>query len=100
MAYTIEQFSADCHRILAADPGPEGRKKVCEMVKKACADGDFVASITREATQFLARTRRFASLAVLCGGSEVDQHPGDSLRRLEVTQGSQHRGGKLCQSPR
>src|SRR5262249_8666023 len=44
MAYTIEQFSVDCHRILAADPGPEGRKKVCEMVKKACADGDFVAT--------------------------------------------------------
>ena len=36
-------------------------------------DDDFVASITLEATQFLARTRRFASLAVLCGGSEVDQ---------------------------
>lgn len=36
-------------------------------------DSDFTASITLEATQFLARTRRFASLAVLCGGSEVDQ---------------------------
>lgn len=36
-------------------------------------DADFSASIEREATQFLTRTRRFASLAVLCGGSEVDQ---------------------------
>ncbi|CAB3781184.1 glycosyl hydrolase 2 galactose-binding domain-containing protein [Paraburkholderia caffeinilytica] len=36
-------------------------------------DADFSASIEREATQFLARTRRFASLAVLCGGSEADQ---------------------------
>jgi beta-mannosidase len=36
-------------------------------------DAAFTASVTREATQFLARTRRFASLAVLCGGSEVDQ---------------------------
>ena len=36
-------------------------------------DAVFSASIEREATQFLTRTRRFASLAVLCGGSEVDQ---------------------------
>ena len=36
-------------------------------------DAGFIASVEREATQFLARTRRFASLAVLCGGSEADQ---------------------------
>jgi hypothetical protein len=43
MAYTIEQFSTDCHRILAADPGPEGRKKICDLVRKACTDADFVS---------------------------------------------------------
>jgi hypothetical protein len=42
MGYTLEQFSADCHRILAAEPGPEGRKKVCALVQKACADPEFV----------------------------------------------------------
>jgi len=42
MAYTLEQFSADCHRILAADPGPQGRQRVCELVKKACSDEAFV----------------------------------------------------------
>ena len=42
MAYTLEQFSADCHRTLTADPGPEGRKKVCALVQKACADPEFV----------------------------------------------------------
>jgi predicted metal-dependent enzyme (double-stranded beta helix superfamily) len=42
MAYTLEQFSTDCHRILAADPGPEGRKKVCALVQKACTDAEFV----------------------------------------------------------
>ena len=42
MAYTLEQFSADCHRILTAEPGPEGRKKVCALVQKACADPEFV----------------------------------------------------------
>ena len=36
-------------------------------------DAAFRASIECEASQFLARTRRFASLAVLCGGSEADQ---------------------------
>jgi len=42
MAYTIEQFSQDAHRILAADPGPVGRKKVCELVSRACTDNAFV----------------------------------------------------------
>jgi hypothetical protein len=42
MAYTLEQMSSDLHRILAADPGPEGRKKVGEMVAKACKDANFV----------------------------------------------------------
>ncbi|MCC8391222.1 glycoside hydrolase family 2 protein [Paraburkholderia sp. MMS20-SJTR3] len=37
------------------------------------SDTAFSALIEREASQFLARTRRFAALAVLCGGSEVDQ---------------------------
>ncbi|SPB13592.1 glycosyl hydrolase [Caballeronia novacaledonica] len=36
-------------------------------------DEAFRASVQREAEQFLMRTRRFASLAVLCGGSEVHQ---------------------------
>ncbi|MEW9586100.1 glycoside hydrolase family 2 protein [Paraburkholderia sp. DGU8] len=36
-------------------------------------DAAFRTSIEREASQFLIRTRRFAALAVLCGGSEADQ---------------------------
>jgi len=36
-------------------------------------DEAFRESAQREAEQFLSRTRRFASLAVLCGGSEVHQ---------------------------
>jgi len=42
MTYTLQQFSADCHRVLAANPGPEGRKQVCALVQKACTDGEFV----------------------------------------------------------
>jgi beta-mannosidase len=36
-------------------------------------DAAFTSSVEREAEQFLSRTQRFASLAVLCGGSEADQ---------------------------
>ena len=36
-------------------------------------DPAFTANVQREAEQFLSRTQRFASLAVLCGGSEADQ---------------------------
>nr|WP_245621132.1 glycoside hydrolase family 2 protein [Paraburkholderia ferrariae] len=36
-------------------------------------DAAFTAAVEAEATQFLARTRRYAALAVLCGGSEADQ---------------------------
>ncbi len=36
-------------------------------------NADFTAAVEAEATQFLARTRRYAALAVLCGGSEADQ---------------------------
>lgn len=36
-------------------------------------DEAFERSVQSEAKQFLERTRRFASLAVLCGGSEVHQ---------------------------
>lgn len=42
MAYTLEQFSTECHRILAADPGVEGRKKVCAVVREALKDEKFV----------------------------------------------------------
>ncbi|WP_250474528.1 glycoside hydrolase family 2 protein [Caballeronia sp. GAFFF1] len=37
------------------------------------SDEGFQRAVQQEAEQFLARTRRFASLAVLCGGSEVHQ---------------------------
>ena len=36
-------------------------------------DDAFKALVEQEATQFLTRTRRFSALAVVCGGSEVDQ---------------------------
>jgi hypothetical protein len=43
MGHTLEQLSAECHRILARDPGPEGRKQVCALVEKALTDDIFLA---------------------------------------------------------
>ena len=43
MAYTLEQFAADCHSALKKDPGPGGREQVRRCVEKACSDADFVA---------------------------------------------------------
>ena len=43
MAFTLEEFSAEAHRILAANPGPDGRRQVCELVSRACTDPEFVA---------------------------------------------------------
>jgi predicted metal-dependent enzyme (double-stranded beta helix superfamily) len=44
MAHTLQQFSAACHDILAADPGPTGRQKVCALLREALQDKDFVAT--------------------------------------------------------
>jgi len=43
MAYALEQFAAACHRILAEEPGPAGRKKVCEVVQDVLKDDAFIA---------------------------------------------------------
>jgi hypothetical protein len=43
MAYTLEQFSADCRAALMKDPGPAGRELVRQYTEKACADPAFVA---------------------------------------------------------
>ena len=40
MGYTLEQFSAACHRILSDDPGAEGRKKVDEALRQLTASLD------------------------------------------------------------
>jgi len=43
MSHTLEQFSAQCHDILTAEPGPAGRKKVCELLQEVLKDMSFVA---------------------------------------------------------
>ncbi len=42
MAYTLEEFSADCHRILKADPGAAGREQVRQSLEKLLLENDFI----------------------------------------------------------
>jgi hypothetical protein len=44
MAHTLEQFAADCHRILKADPSPTGRQQVCTLLQEVLKDDDFIAT--------------------------------------------------------
>ena len=44
MTYDLQQFAADCHRILAADPGVEGRKQVCALLRDVLKDDEFVTA--------------------------------------------------------
>ena len=43
MAYTLNQFAADCRAALLKDAGRAGREHVRQFTEKACADRDFVA---------------------------------------------------------
>ena len=44
MGYTLEDFAATCHRILAEDPGPTGREKVRAVVQDVLRDETFVTT--------------------------------------------------------
>ena len=44
MTYTLDEFAAACHRILAADAGPNGRQHVCALVRDVLKDEAFVAA--------------------------------------------------------
>jgi len=43
VAFTLAEFAADARRLLTDNPGPDGRRKVCELVSRACTDPAFVA---------------------------------------------------------
>jgi len=43
MAYTLDQFAADCRAALLKNPGPGGRELVRQYTERACADSEFVS---------------------------------------------------------
>jgi hypothetical protein len=44
MAHTIEQFSSEVHKVLAANPGPAGREKVRRLLEDVLKDEAFIAT--------------------------------------------------------
>ena len=44
MPYTLQQFAADIHAALRADPGRAGRLKICDYVSRAAGDPVFLAT--------------------------------------------------------
>jgi hypothetical protein len=40
---SLDQFAAKCHDLVKAEPGPAGRKKVCQLLSQVLADERFVA---------------------------------------------------------
>lgn len=50
MAHTLEQFSTACRQILKAEPGPEGRQKVCALLREVLKDEEFVAAYLNDGT--------------------------------------------------
>ena len=50
MGPKLEQFATECRRILKAEPGPAGRKRVCELLSTALRDAAFVEEVVNDAT--------------------------------------------------
>lgn len=50
MAYTLEQFSSRCHDLLKAEPGPAGRRKVCELLQEVLKDQQFISTYLKDET--------------------------------------------------
>ena len=48
MAYTLDQFAADCREALQKDPGSEGIEQVRQHVEKALKDSDLVTQYLPE----------------------------------------------------
>lgn len=44
MAYTFDEFCADCHRILAKDPGLSGQEQVRVHLEKLLSDPEFASA--------------------------------------------------------
>jgi len=44
MSYTLEQLSQDVRNALKGDPGPDGKKKICEALSRALRDKELITS--------------------------------------------------------
>jgi hypothetical protein len=48
MNRTLDQFAAECKSILSAEPGPEGRVKVSQLLEEVLKDPEFVGAYVAE----------------------------------------------------
>ena len=46
----LQQFAAECRSVLKADPGPEGRRKICKRLEELLRDPQFVKENVNERT--------------------------------------------------
>ena len=50
MGRTVAQFAVECRRLLQAEPGPAGRRKVCDLLAQALQDPAFVNEAVDDVT--------------------------------------------------
>jgi len=50
MTVSLEQFAAECRTILKSEPGPSGRRKICQRLEALLRDPQFVAAAVSDAT--------------------------------------------------
>jgi len=50
MTDKLEQFAAECNRILKDDPGPSGRQRICQSLEGVLRDADFIEAHLGEGT--------------------------------------------------
>ena len=75
MGYGIEQFSAECRRILKQDPGVEGRKQVCELVREVLKDDSFVATYLTADLRLAWSPRKNLEVAIVGRNLFDEAHP-------------------------
>lgn len=50
MGARLEKFAVECRRLLQAEPGAAGRKRVCELLSASLRDEAFVKEVVDDAT--------------------------------------------------
>ena len=50
METALEQFASECRTILASEPGPSGRRKLCMRLEQLLRDPKFISSTLDDAT--------------------------------------------------
>ena len=50
MSHTIDQLAQSIHTALKSEPGPAGRRKVCELLSAVLKDREFVGATFSDST--------------------------------------------------